>query len=216
MATDGYPPALQPKPVKLSRKTVIKARFVDQVKFLGTVIRAPRAVGAIAPTHQETARLIASNIDTASGLPVLELGPGTGAITEAIFNTGLPADRLYAIEYSAPFCRHLQEKFPGAHFLQGDAFNFQAALDAAFKTDAPNRFDCVISGLPLLNFPKEKRFELFNAAMDAVAPGRPFVQFSYGILPPVPVDEREFAVTRSSWIFRNLPPARVWVYRRKI
>jgi phosphatidylethanolamine/phosphatidyl-N-methylethanolamine N-methyltransferase len=202
--------------VKISRREVIKARFADQVRFLGSVVRAPRSVGAIAPTSSETARLMASHITTAStGLPVLELGPGTGAITAAILGTAMAPDRLYAIEYSAPFCRHLREKFPGAHFVQGDAFDLSATLRSALGDGAPELFDCVISGLPLLNFSREMRCRLLNAALDVLPPGRPFVQFSYGMIAPVPVDDPSISVTRSRWIFKNVPPARVWLYRRK-
>lgn len=215
MTSDGIPPAMPTPPVKISRKAVVKARFADQVRFLGSVLRAPRAVGAIAPTASETARLMASHIEVPSGLPVLELGPGTGAITREILATGLPPDRLHAIEYSAAFCRLLQEKFPGANFHQGDAFDLRATLAARLGEDAPGRFDCVISGLPLLNFPKEKRCQLLDAALSVLEPGRPFVQFSYGIIPPVPVDDPSIVVKRSSWIIRNVPPARVWTYRRK-
>ncbi|MFZ2103123.1 MAG: methyltransferase domain-containing protein [Oricola sp.] len=207
--------ALQQSPVKISRKAVIKARFVDQVRFLGSVIRAPRSVGAIAPTSAETARLMASNIDVGSGLPVLELGPGTGAITEWILRTGIAPERLVAIEYSAVFCRLLQEKYPRSKILQGDAFDLDGTLAAHLGDAVPERFDCVICGLPLLNFPKEMRLQLLHGALSVLAPGRPFVQFSYGLVPPVPVDDPSISVTRSRWVIRNMPPARVWVYRRK-
>lgn len=215
-ASDGEQPALQTPAVKISRKSVVKARFSDQVRFLGSVIRAPRSTGAIAPTSAETARLMASNIDLSSGLPVLELGPGTGAITAVILKTGLAPAALFAVEYSAAFCRHLNETFPGANFLQGDAFDLRNTLTARLGDAAPARFDCVISGLPLLNFPKEKRTQLLYSALDVLSPGRPFVQFSYGIMPPIAVDDPGIAVSRSRWNLRNVPPARVWTYRRKV
>lgn len=158
---------------------------------------------------------MASYIDTGSTLPVLELGPGTGAITGAILATGIAPSRLFAVEHSAPFCRLLGEKFPGARFLQGDAFALQDTLFNHLGDAAPTRFDCVISGLPLLNFPEEMRVHLLRSAFDLLEPGRPFVQFSYGLIPPVPIDSQQVSVTRSRWIVRNVPPARVWVYRRK-
>ena len=211
MATEGEPLPLQTPAVRKSRKAVVKARFADEVRFLGSLLRAPRSVGAIAPTSSETAMLMASHIDLDSGLLVLELGPGTGAITTAILGTGLAPLRLYAVEYSAAFCRLLRDRFPGANFLQGDAFDLPASLGEA----APPAFDCVISGLPLLNFPKEKRAHLLQTALDLLEPGRPFVQFSYGIIPPIPLSDPSITVTKSRWIIRNVPPARVWVYRRK-
>lgn len=215
MATEGEPLPLQSPAVKKSRKAVVKARFADEVRFLGSLLRAPRSVGAIAPTSSETAALMASHIDLDSGLPVLELGPGTGAITTAILGTSLAPGRLYAVEYSAAFCRLLKDRFPGANFLQGDAFDLPGTLAERLGAAAPPAFDCVISGLPLLNFPKEKRAHLLKTALDLLEPGRPFVQFSYGIIPPIPLADPSVAVTKSRWIIRNVPPARVWVYRRK-
>lgn len=214
MESEGDPSVFQTPAVKISRKAVIKARFADEVRFLGSLLRAPRSVGAIAPTSKETATLMASHIDRASDLPVLELGPGTGAITQAILATGIVPSRLHAVEYSPAFCRLLRERFLGANFIQGDAFDLAGTFATAFGDAAPGRFDCVISGLPLLNFPKEKREHLLRSALDLLAPGRPFVQFSYGIMPPVAVPDPDISVTRSRWIVRNVPPARVWVYRR--
>lgn len=215
MVTEGEPLPLQTPAVKKSRKAVVKARFADEVRFLGSLLRAPRSVGAIAPTSSETATLMASNIDLDSGLPVLELGPGTGAITTAILGTSLAPGRLYAVEYSAAFCRLLRDRFPGANFLQGDAFDLPGTLAERLGDTAPAAFDCVISGLPLLNFPKEKRAHLLQTALALLEPGRPFVQFSYGIIPPIPLSDPSVVVTKSRWIIRNVPPARVWVYRRK-
>ena len=216
MANDGMSPGLKSPPVKVSRKAVVKARFADQVRFLGSVIRAPRSVGAIAPTSAETARRMASHIDLTSGLPVLELGPGTGAITEVILSTGLTPERLHAIEYSASFCRLLQERFPAAKFHQGDAFDLRATLANRLGGNAPAQFDCVISGLPLLNFAKEKRCQLLASALSVLPAGRPFVQFSYGLIPPVPIDDPSISPSRARpGIIRNVPPARVWTYRRK-
>ena len=100
-----------------------------------------------------------------------------------------------------------------AKFLQGDAFDLESTLARHLGEKAPKQFDCVISGLPLLNFAKEKRCQLLEAALSVLPAGRPFVQFSYGIIPPVPVDDPAIVVSRSRWIFRNVPPARVWTYR---
>ncbi|WP_421854650.1 class I SAM-dependent methyltransferase [Oricola sp.] len=171
---------------------------------------APRATGAVAPTSRRTADTMAAHIDTGSGLPVLELGPGTGAITDAILATGLPDERLYAIEANERFCRLLRASHPEVRLHQGDAFDIRATLG----DDAPDRFDTVISGLPLLNFPKPMRESLLRQVLDLLPQGRPFVQFSYGVTAPVGVPGGDVRVSKSSWNLKNVPPARVWTYRR--
>ena len=68
-------------------------KFDDELKFFKGWIDKPRAVGSIVPTSSVTARRMASIIDTSSGLPVLEVGPGTGVITKAILGRGVkPSD----------------------------------------------------------------------------------------------------------------------------
>ena len=204
MANDAPPLA------KRRRAKALKSGITGQVRFLGSLLRAPRTTGAVAPTSARTANAMAAHIDLGSGLPVLELGPGTGAITDAILATGLPADRLYAIEASDSFCCLLRASHPAIRLYPGDAFDIRATLGA----DAPDRFDTVISGLPLLNFPKEMRASLLNQVLDLLPPGRPFVQFSYGVAAPVKPECSGVQVSTSAWNLRNVPPARVWTYRR--
>lgn len=189
----------------------VKARFVDQVRFVGALVSSPKQTGAVAPTARETADLMAAHVDLASDLPVLELGPGTGAITRAIIGHGVPPARLWSVEFSPRFCRHLRAAWPGMHVIEGDAFD----LDATLGPEAPARFDCVISGLPLLNFEPAMRQRLMEGALARLAPGRPFVQFSYGVRPPIETRDPSVGIACSRWVLRNLPPARVWAYTRK-
>lgn len=201
--------------VKRSKGAQFKENVADQVSFLGTVFRAPRAVGAVAPTSTQTARVMASHIDLESGLPVLELGAGTGPITKAILGTGLAPEKLIAIEFSAPLCRVLEKKFPNINVIEGDAVDMKKTLAAKLDGAVPEQFDTVISGLPLLNFPVPVRKRILETGLSLMEPGRPFVQISYGFLPPVNVDDDpSIKLTRSRWVLKNLPPSRVWVYTR--
>jgi phosphatidylethanolamine/phosphatidyl-N-methylethanolamine N-methyltransferase len=95
---------------QLGRK--LAAKFDEEIRFFKGWIDGPKAVGAILPTSSITARRMASVIDTGSGLPVLELGPGTGVITKAILKLGVKPADLYSIEYSQDFVDHLNTIFP--------------------------------------------------------------------------------------------------------
>lgn len=182
----------------------------ERVRFLGEMIRSPRRVGSIVPTGRPTARLMAGFVDPASALPVLELGPGTGPITRQILARGIAADKLYLVEYAPDLCGHLRQAFPGVHVINGDAFD----LDGTFKGDAPALFDCVVSGVPMLNFGHAERNLLLNDALSRVPPGRPMIQITYGARPPVVPDDPTIAFTASPWVMRNVPPAKVWTYWR--
>lgn len=185
-------------------------RLGESWRFIREMVRQPRTVGAILPSGQVMARRMASLIDMASGLPVLELGPGTGAITRAILATGLPAERLFQVEYSGEFARLLAARFPGVHVLQGDAFDLETALGRHNRL----RFDTAISGLPLLNFDVAARIRFVEGVLDRLAPGRPLVQFTYGPRAPAPPRGGNYETIRYAHVWRNVPPATLWIYRR--
>jgi phosphatidylethanolamine/phosphatidyl-N-methylethanolamine N-methyltransferase len=170
----------------------------------------PRAVGAIVPTSGVTARKMASVVDTSSGLPVLELGAGTGVITKAILQAGVKPENLWSIEYSDDFVRHLRGAYPQVNVIHGDAFD----LDKTLGDRRDTMFDSVVSGVPLLNFPVERRVAYVEDLLDRLPAGRPIVQITYGPVSPVPAGRGNYTVEHFDFILRNIPPSRLWIYRR--
>lgn len=169
-------------------------------------------IGAIAPSGPHLASAMAGFIDASSEGGVVELGPGTGVVTQAILERGIVPQRLASIEYSSDFATLLSQRLPGVHVVRGDAFDLTSALAGWEPAQAP--LAAVISSLPLFTSPPEKRRALVVAALERLAPGAPFVQFSYALVPPVPAESGAISLTRTGWIWRNMPPARVWVYRK--
>jgi phosphatidylethanolamine/phosphatidyl-N-methylethanolamine N-methyltransferase len=187
----------------------IEKNFGDEIRFFKGWMKNPKNVGSIIPTSDHMARRMASVIDVGSGLPVLELGPGTGVITRAILQRGVKPDQLYSVEYSAEFAKKLRYDFNDINVVEGNAFDLENTLgDANTLT-----FDCVVSALPLLSFPRALRIKLIKDLLARIPEGRPVVQFSYGPFSPVPpipgVTARHLEM-----IFRNVPPAQIWTYRR--
>ena len=176
-----------------------------------SLVVRPRAIGAIAPSSPALARKIALQVDPAVPGAVLELGPGTGVVTEALVARGISIDRLIAIEADPDFAELMRKRFPDLHIVEGDAFD----LDRTLSRNASGLLAAAVCGLPLLNFPPAKRRALIDAALARMSPGRPFVQFSYGFAAPVPPDQ-EVTVEQAGFVLANLPPARVWVYRRRL
>lgn len=171
-------------------------------------LKNPKRVGAIAPTSTGMARKMASVVRPESDLPVLELGPGTGVITKAILERGVRPENVVSVEYSQSFLPGLKRQFPGVEFVYGDALNIsQIARDLGIE-----RFDSIVSALPLLNFPVDQRTHLVKEMMNLLAPGRPMIQFSYGLSPPVPARAQAFEVRHLANALLNLPPARLWLY----
>lgn len=192
----------------LSRKLVRKVD--EEVRFIKGLIDGPKAVGAIAPTSSITARRMASIIDPTLGGPILELGPGTGVITRAILERGVEPSRLTSIEYSRDFYERLVVDFPGVNFIHGDAFEIHDTLSGQQGV----QFDAIVSGVPLLNVSTPQRIKYVEELLDLVRPDGAIVQISYGAVSPVPPGKGRYTVEPLDWIVRNLPPARLWVYRR--
>jgi phosphatidylethanolamine/phosphatidyl-N-methylethanolamine N-methyltransferase len=193
-------------------RRTLATRFDEELKFFRGWIDKPRAVGSIIPTSSVTARRMASVIDPKSDLPVLEVGPGTGVITRAILARGIRPERLYAVEYSYDFVRHLRRNHPKLNVIQGDAFD----LDRTLGEDRGLTFDCVISGVPLLNFPVEQRVRYLEDLLSRIPPGRPVVQLTYGPLSPIPAGKGDYTVKHFDFVIRNIPPTQLWIYRRPV
>ena len=188
----------------------IAKKFDDELKFFKGWIDKPKAVGAIIPTSSVTARRMATVINAQSGLPVLEIGPGTGVITKAILRHGVKPADLYTIEYSADFVAHLRRNFPGVNVIEGDAFD----LDTTLGSKSGLTFDSIISGVPLLNFPVEKRVAYLESLLSRLPHGRPVIQLTYGPKSPIPAGHGDYTVEHFDFILRNIPPTQLWIYRR--
>lgn len=184
--------------------------FDEEIRFFRTWMNGPRSTGAILPTSAIAARSMASLVEPASGLPVLELGPGTGVITRAILDRGVKPSNVISVEFCAEFHARLTLDLPQVNFIHGNAFD----LDTTLGRSRACVFDCVISGIPLLNFPVSDRVMLIEDLLDRVPAGRPVVQFSYGLASPVPARSGSFEVIHHDFVMRNVPPARIWLYRR--
>ncbi len=185
-------------------------RLDDEVRFLRSWIEKPLHMGAVMPSSKLLARTMAQYVDVDSKGPVIELGPGTGAITNALIEHGVDQKRLVLVEYNPGFCALLRDRYPQAKVVQGDAYALRISLDKVL--DAPA--SAVVSGLPLVTKPMLTRLKLIRDAFAALAPGAPFVQFTYSVAPPIPKSLPGVSTEASERIWMNLPPARVWVYRK--
>jgi phosphatidylethanolamine/phosphatidyl-N-methylethanolamine N-methyltransferase len=196
--------------LRVKVKERLGRKFDEEIRFFKGWMSNAKAVGAILPTSSVTARRMASVINPHSGLPVLELGPGTGVITKAILARGVKPEDLVSVEYSTQFVQHLQAKYPGVSFINGDAFNIVETL----KEYRGQKFDCVISGIPLLNFPMHMRVSLIESLLDLMPAGRPVVQFSYGPVSPVTARPDSYKIEHFDFVVRNIPPAQIWHYKK--
>jgi phosphatidylethanolamine/phosphatidyl-N-methylethanolamine N-methyltransferase len=153
---------------------------------------------------------MARQVDPRGDGPVIEVGPGTGPVTQALIEHGIAEERLVLVEYSAEFVHLLRKRFPKARVIRGDAYALKTTLAGLIDRPAA----AVVSSLPLILKPEAQRISILRQAFDLMAPGAPFVQFTYSVVSPVPLKHGEFTWKASRRIWLNVPPARVWTYRR--
>ena len=187
-----------------------KDRFEDEARFLRSWLERPLVMGAVTPSGKILARTMASFVDPRIPGPVVELGPGTGPVTDALIRRGVAQDRLVLVEYSPDFCRLLKRRFPKATIIQGDAYDLHETLSDVLS-EAPA---ATVSSLPLFTKPMDQRLALLEAAHAIMHHEAPFIQFTYAVVPPIPARSKAYRTRASNRIWRNLPPARVWVYNK--
>lgn len=191
-------------------------QYRDNVRpFLAAALRRPVMMGALTPTMSRVSALAAEIVPGAPGAIVLELGAGTGAITDAISARLGAAGRQLAVELDADLAEHLRRTRPGIEVCHADA----AALDGILATAGigPGRLDAVVSSLPWTLLAPERRGMLLGRIAAALRPGGAFT--AIGHLTAIPRQARTFRaqlaavfreVTVSRVVWSNLPPARVY------
>ena len=205
------PMPLHPVATRVAKKGLLDKvlRFDDEVHFLKSWIEKPLATGAVMPSGRILARTMARYVDPTQDGPVIELGPGTGPVTEALVRHGVEPRRLVLVEFNPTFCRLLRTRYPEATVVQGDAYRLRPLLSSLMKEPAA----ALVSSLPLMTKPLRTRVRLISDALHLMAPHAPFVQFTYAMVTPIPKATSSITVHASDLVWANVLPARVWVYR---
>jgi phosphatidylethanolamine/phosphatidyl-N-methylethanolamine N-methyltransferase len=185
--------------VRVAKKTL---RLDDEMQFIRSWFEKPLSTGAVMPSSKALARTMAGYVDTKASGPIIELGPGTGPVTEALVQHGVDPARLVLVEFNPSFCRLLRTRYPAATVVQGDAYRLRRLLETFVREPAA----AVVSGLPLVTKPLRTRLRLIADAMGLLAPGAPFIQFTYAMVPPIPKALSGIKAEASELIWRNLPP----------
>jgi phosphatidylethanolamine/phosphatidyl-N-methylethanolamine N-methyltransferase len=182
--------------------------FSNNMQFLRGMGANPRYVASLFPSSHALARRIAAQVVPDANGTVLELGPGTGAVTAALLERGVRPERLILIERDGEFVRLLRKRFPGVRVKHGNALDVANHLP-----DLPERLCAIVSGLPLRNLRVPVRERLVADCLAKLAAGAQLVQVSFGWRPPVCAGTK-WRVRSAGIAIRNLPPATVWVYSK--
>lgn len=175
-------------------------------------LKNPRSIGAVAVSGPELAAAMARQVPRDADGFVVELGGGTGSVTRALIAAGVPRDRLVVIERDPVLYRYLSDRFPGVRVLLGDAVHLPALL----RRHGVAPVAAIVSSLPLLSLKRSVQLRIGAQAFAVLAPGAPFIQFTYGIFSPLPRERLGIAGEVEERVLQNLPPASVWRYSKPV
>src|SRR5215813_12868362 len=135
-------------------------RIDDEFRFFRSWIEKPLSIGAVTPSSKLLARTMAGFVDPKATGAIIELGPGTGPVTEALVARGVDPARLVLVEFDPTFCRMLRKRYPEATVVQGDAYGLRRLIAGLLQQPAA----AVVSSLPLFTKPLQTRLRLLFEA----------------------------------------------------
>jgi phospholipid N-methyltransferase len=188
--------------------------------FLSAAIRRPGTVGAVVPSSVRLAEVLASVVPRHPGAVVVELGPGTGAVSAVIARRLPSGSRHLAVELDPAMVDYLRRSQPDLEVVQGDA----AQLAALLAEHGVTHVDAVVCGLPWALFDQATQSDILGEISRVIGGTGAFTTFAYLHGMTIPAARRfrrtlretfdEVVVTATVW--RNVPPAFVYVCRRPV
>jgi phosphatidylethanolamine/phosphatidyl-N-methylethanolamine N-methyltransferase len=202
----------------LRRRAVVKRRR-ERLKglspedeaaiFFTRWLKAPHRIGAVAPSSRFLARAMATQVDLRRSGPVIELGGGTGSVTKALLDAGLPVDRLIVVERDVRLYKMLRRRFPQLRVVLGDARQLVELL-RPLGIDAVS---AVVSSLPLIAMSKAMRRQIIDQSFTLLGEAGRFIQYTYSLSSPLAGREFGLRGRVAARVWLNFPPASVWNYR---
>ncbi len=182
--------------------------------FWGRSLKNPMQVCSLFPSSPFVGRAMSWAIADRPESHVVELGPGTGAVTRQLLRSGLPRENLTVIEIDSHLGGHLRRTFPDLDVVIAPAQD----LAQIWRERNGPKVGAIVSTLPMRLFSRKLIRSILKNSLGVLSPGGIFVQFTYRQNSPVPEHIAAglgLSVTRYSRVWINLPPASIWVYRRE-
>jgi phosphatidylethanolamine/phosphatidyl-N-methylethanolamine N-methyltransferase len=182
----------------------------DASVFFALWLQKPLRIAAANPSGARLADAIARCIDLKRPGPILELGAGTGSLTQGLVRAGCPPERIIALEGEAAFVTVLRREFPAITVIEGDATQIGGYL--AGKVE---RLAGVVSSLPIKWFSVEAQYAVVRPCLDLLGPEGRFLQVTNAFTSPLAIEHLGIAGREIGRVWRNLLPAQIWAYWKR-
>lgn len=182
----------------------------SSVAFLKKFLNSPSSIGSVAPSSPALVASMMAPIDWQQDRVIVELGAGTGVITQAIDDNRADGSVFISFEKDEQMHADLKLRFPDI-VIGHDAFRLSELL----HLHGLHQVDCVVSGLPFANFDRYDQYDLITTIHDVLRPGGLFIAFQYSLQLQTYL-KTVFADVDSRFVVRNIPPAFVYVCRKQL
>lgn len=168
----------------------------DRLKFLNVSRKSFGKTGAVLPSSRFLARKITSQIDSRDDFPVriLEVGAGTGAVTQSLVQKLGPEDRLDLCEINPMFAAVLERRYTHPASRDDGWPQMRVIRDCVLQWAPESKYDFIISGLPFNSFDPDFVSSVFERYFEFLKPGGSLSYFEYLLIREVsaPFASREF------------------------
>jgi phospholipid N-methyltransferase len=191
----------------------------EHVLVFTQFLRNPRTVGAVSPSSQVLARAVCRHLPSDKPVRLVELGPGTGALTGALNDHIAPKSRFLAIELEPIFVRKLRQRLPRVEVVCASA----ERLEEFVNDRRLHPVDHIVSGLPFASLPAEMTQHILDGIEHVLRPGGTFTTFqyvyAYAWARPAAIFREEMTrrmggPPQKRLVSRNIPPAFILTWTR--
>ena len=179
----------------------------DASVFFALWLQKPLQIAAANPSGARLADAVARYIDLARPGPVLELGAGTGSLTQGLVRAGCSPERIIALEREPALAAVLRRAFPTMTVIAGDATQIREHLAGGVE-----RLAGVVSSLPIKWFPVAAQSAVVRPCLDLLGPGGCFFQLTNAFFSPLPVDRLRIKGREVGRVWLSLLPTQIWAY----
>jgi phosphatidylethanolamine/phosphatidyl-N-methylethanolamine N-methyltransferase len=161
----------------------MRHRLAENILFFREYLRNFHSTGAVLPSGRFLAAALSRFVADDSGVPgsrkILEVGPGTGAVTRQIVADMRRADSLDLVELNGTFVQQLNRRFETEPAFQTVAHQARVLHCPIEDLPRDRKYDVIVSGLPLNNFSADVVEQILAALVDLLSPGGTLSFFEY-------------------------------------
>jgi phospholipid N-methyltransferase len=181
----------------------------ENILFLQKFLKHGITIASIWPSSKALSRATISEIDWDRVKLVVELGAGTGPITDQIARRVQSHTKLIAIERDADFVKILQKRFsshPNVEIVHSDVRH----LDTILKERGIKHVDAFVSGLPTPTLPKPVRNRMLACVRRYLVDGGVFSNITEIPFWYMKYYRAVFKDVSFELVVRNMPPGGVY------